>query len=217
MCPVASKVSELKWFGFAIDRKGFYAMDNVPPLPLVQPENLAYVLVDDPKACVEVLESGLKKLVCEEWDWCVQCLSETDFSMVFPNADSLNLCKNAAHLALPGSKIRIIVLDSICTPPGAPAPLTEVWARIHGLPPCLLETERLRAALGMVGNLIKVDPVSLAKEPKAVRVQFLIHVPVLPRLTVNLFVNGKGFKVLVVPDSPVSVNNGDSPPPPATS
>jgi hypothetical protein len=37
MCPAASKSPELKWFGFAIDGKGFYAMDNVPPLPLVQP------------------------------------------------------------------------------------------------------------------------------------------------------------------------------------
>jgi hypothetical protein len=66
----------------------------------------------------------------------------------------------------------------------------------------------------MVGNPIKVDPISLAKEPKAVRVQFLIHVPVLPKLAVNLFVNGKGFKVLVVPDSPLPVHDGDSPPQP---
>jgi hypothetical protein len=123
MCPVASKSPELKWFGFAIDGKGFYAMDNVTPLPLVHPENLAYVLVDDPRASVEVLEAGLKKLVCEEWDWCVQRLSETDYSVVFPDVVSLNLCKNATDLALPGSKIRIIVFDFICTPPGASSPL----------------------------------------------------------------------------------------------
>jgi hypothetical protein len=65
----------------------------------------------------------------------------------------------------------------------------------------------------MVGNPIKVDLISLCKEPKAVQVQFLIHVPV-PKLAVNLFVNGKGFKVLVVPDSPLPVNNDDSPPQP---
>jgi hypothetical protein len=45
-------------------------------------------------------------------------------------------------------------------------------------------------------------------------VQFLIHVPVLPKLAVNLFVNGKGFKVLVVLDSPLPVNDDDSPPQP---
>jgi hypothetical protein len=38
-------------------------MDNVAPLPRIEPENLAYVLVDDPRASVEVIEDGLKKLV----------------------------------------------------------------------------------------------------------------------------------------------------------
>jgi hypothetical protein len=51
-------------------------------------------------------------------------------------------------------------------------------------------------------------------EPKAVRVQFLIHVPVLPKMAVNLFVNGKGCKVLVVPDYPAPVTDDNSPPQP---
>jgi hypothetical protein len=68
MCPSASKPLALKWYGVAIDGKGFYAMDNVAPLPRIQPENLAYVLVDDLRACVEVIEDGLKKLVCEDWN-----------------------------------------------------------------------------------------------------------------------------------------------------
>jgi hypothetical protein len=101
-------------------------MDNVAPLPRIEPENLAYVLVDDPRASVEVIEDGLKKLVCTEWDWQVERLSETDFSVVFPNTVSLQLCKNAADLALPSSKIRITVLDSICNPPSAPPPLSEI-------------------------------------------------------------------------------------------
>jgi hypothetical protein len=77
---------------------------------------------------------------------------------------------NAVDLALPGSKIRIIVLDSICNPPGAPSPLTEVWTRVHGLSRCLLEVERLKAALEMVGKPILVDNDSLLQDPKAVRV-----------------------------------------------
>jgi hypothetical protein len=64
-------------------------MDNVAPLPRIQPENLAYVLVDDPRANVKAIEDGLKKLVCEEWNWQVERLSKTDFSVVFPNAVSL--------------------------------------------------------------------------------------------------------------------------------
>jgi hypothetical protein len=120
MCPAASKQAEVKWFGFAIDGKGFYAMDNVSPLPCAQPANLAVVLVDDPRASEQVLEEGLKLLVCEDWNWQVRRLSETDFSVVFPTPDSLKLCKNAADSALPGSRIRIIVLDSINNPLGAP-------------------------------------------------------------------------------------------------
>jgi hypothetical protein len=84
MCPSVSKPPALKWYGVAIDGKGFYAMDNIAPLPRIQPENLTYVLVDDLRASVEVIEDGLKKLVCEDWNWQVECLSETDFSVVFP-------------------------------------------------------------------------------------------------------------------------------------
>jgi hypothetical protein len=105
MCPAASKPAEVKWYDFAIDGKGFYAMDNVPPLPCSQPANLAYVLVDDPRANEQVIEEGLKLLVCEDWNWQVRRLSEMDFSVVFPTPNSLKLCKNAADLTLPGSKI----------------------------------------------------------------------------------------------------------------
>jgi hypothetical protein len=132
--------------------------------------------------------------------------------VVFPNAVSLQLCKNATDLALSGSKIRIIVLDSICNPPGAPPPLSEVWTHVHGLPPCLLEAERLKAALEMVGKPTLVDAESLLQDPKAVRVQFLVHVPSFSKLAVNLFVNGKGSKVLVVPESLPSGAGECSPP-----
>jgi hypothetical protein len=55
----------------------------------------------------------------------------------------------------------------------------------------------------------------LLHDPKAVRVQFLVHVPSFPKLAVNLFVNGKGSKVLVVPKSSQSgPGEGSSPPPP---
>jgi hypothetical protein len=67
----------------------------------------------------------------------------------------------------------------------------------------------------MVGKPILVDADSLIHDPKAVRVQFLVHVPSFPKLAVNLFVNGKGSKVLVVPESTLSGSgDGSSPPPP---
>jgi hypothetical protein len=46
-------------------------------------------------------------------------------------------------------------------------------------------------------------------------VQFLVHVPSFPKLVVNLFVNGKGSKVLVVLEPfPSGSGEGSSPPPP---
>jgi hypothetical protein len=215
MCPAAAKQAEVKWFGFAIDGKGFYAMDNVPPLPCAQPANLAFVLVDDPRANEQVLEEGLKLLVCEDWNWQVRRLSETDFSVVFPTPDSLKLCKNAADLALPGSRIRIIVLDSINNPLGAPPPLSAVWAKVLGVPPCLLEPERLKAALGMVGKPLAVDAASLTKEPKEVLMQFQIHTPELHKMVVPLYVNGKGYRVEIVPVGRNSAQGSVPPPPPS--
>jgi hypothetical protein len=215
MCPAASKQAEVKWHGFAIDGKGFYAMDNVSPLPCAQPTNLAYVLVDDPRASEQVLEEGLKLLVCEDWNWQVRRLSETDYSVVFPTPDSLKLCKNAADLALPGSRIRIIVLDSINNPLGAPPPLSEVWANVLGVPPCLLEPERLKAALGMVGKPLAVDASSLSKEPKEVLMQFQIHTPELPKLVVPLYVNGKGSRVEIIPVKRSAAQDAALPPTPS--
>jgi hypothetical protein len=67
----------------------------------------------------------------------------------------------------------------------------------------------------MVGKPILVDAKSILQDPKAVRVQFLVHVPTFPKLAVNLFVNGKCSKVLEVPESlPSSTGEGSPPPPP---
>jgi hypothetical protein len=66
----------------------------------------------------------------------------------------------------------------------------------------------------MVGKPISVDAESLRQDPKAVRVLFLVHVPIFPKLAVNLFVNGKGAKVLVVPEHSPSGSGEDSSPPP---
>jgi hypothetical protein len=65
----------------------------------------------------------------------------------------------------------------------------------------------------MVGKPILVDADSLLQDPKAMRVQFLVHVPFFPKLAVNLFINGKGSKVLVVPEALQSGTGEGSPPP----
>jgi hypothetical protein len=63
----------------------------------------------------------------------------------------------------------------------------------------LLEAERLKAALGKVGKPLKVESHSLTKDSKEVLLQFLVHMPELPRLVVPLYVNVKGHMVEIIP------------------
>jgi hypothetical protein len=79
----------------------------------------------------------------------------------------------------------------------------------------LLEPERLKAALGMVGKPLAVDAASLGKEPKEVLMQFQIHVPELPKLVVPLYVNGKGYRMEIVPVRRSNAQGSAPPPPPS--
>jgi hypothetical protein len=214
MCPKSSKAPELKHFGVAADGVGFFALDGVPLLQENQFENLAFVVVDNPKATERLIEEEFRKLVCEDWNWKVMRLTETDFSLIFPNADSLRLCRNAADLTLPISKMRVIILDEIQHPLRSVPGLSEVWVRLRGLPAILLEPARLLAATTMIAKPLHVDELSLVKEPSGVLMKFATPVPQRMRMSVVLYVNGVGAKVEVVPEDPKSGFAENQPPPP---
>jgi hypothetical protein len=215
MCPRRSKSPELKLYGIAADGVGFFAMDGVPPLQENQFENMAFVVVDNPKATERLIEEEFWKLVCEDWNWKVIRLTETDFSLIFPNTDSLRLCRNAADLTLPISKMTVIILDEIQHPLRSVPGLSEVWVRLRGLPAILLEPTRLLAATSMIAKPLHVDELSLVKEPSGVLMKFATLVPQQMRMSVVLYVNGVGAKVEVVPeDSKSSFAESQPPPPP---
>jgi hypothetical protein len=67
-CPRSSKSLELKHFGVATDGVGFFALDGVQPLQENQFENMAFVVVDNPKAIERLIEEEeeFRKLVCED-------------------------------------------------------------------------------------------------------------------------------------------------------
>jgi hypothetical protein len=214
MCPRSSKSLELKHFGVAADGVGFFALDGVQPLQENQFENMAFVVVDNPKATERLTEEEFRKLVCEDWNWKVMRLTETDFSLIFPNADSLRLCRNAMDLTLPISKMRVIILDEIQHPMRSVPGLSEVWVRLRGLPAILLEPSRLLAATTMIAKPLHVDELSLVKEPSGVLMKFATPVPQKMRMSVVLYVNGVGAKVEVVPEDPKSGFAEPQPPPP---
>jgi hypothetical protein len=68
MCPRSSKSPELKHYGVVADGVGFFALDGVPPLQENQFENMAFVVVDNPKATERLIEEEFRKLVCEDWN-----------------------------------------------------------------------------------------------------------------------------------------------------
>jgi hypothetical protein len=62
MCPRSSKAPKLKHYGVAVDGVGFFAMDRVPSLQENQFENMAFVVVDNPKATKRLIEEEFRKL-----------------------------------------------------------------------------------------------------------------------------------------------------------
>jgi hypothetical protein len=67
----------------------------------------------------------------------------------------------------------------------------------------------------MVGKPLVVDAPSLCKEPKEILMQFQIHTPELPKLVVPLYVNGKGFRVEIIPVKRSAAQDAAPPPPPS--
>jgi hypothetical protein len=104
MCPVPVKPEVLQWYGYAAAGGGFHCLEmdeSVLAASVVEQENAATVIINDvdprSKLSVQLLSDDLKKLVDANWDWQVKRTSDSDFSVVFPNSASLNLCKNTGE------------------------------------------------------------------------------------------------------------------------
>ncbi|KAM0863503.1 hypothetical protein ACQ4PT_044552 [Festuca glaucescens] len=199
----------LKWYGFAIEGGAFFAFDCPPLESNPKHDNMAYVLAE---ATEEAINEGLKKLIDETWDFQVRKVADSEFAVLFPNADSLRLCKNATNLTLPVSKITVVVSE-VRPPPKAAGRLQEIWVRLHDVPPPLLSSVNLLAAMVMLGKPLTVDELSLSKdEPVLMKFQ----TPVLAKLrtTVNFSVHGEIFPIRVVPDLGKGAASAADPPPP---
>jgi hypothetical protein len=101
MCPVQVKPAVLQWYGYVAAGGGFHCLEmdeTVLAANVAEQENAATVIINDvdprSKLSVQLLSDDLKRLVDANWDWQVKRTSDSDFSVVFPNSASLNLCKN---------------------------------------------------------------------------------------------------------------------------
>jgi hypothetical protein len=82
---------------------------------------------------VQLLSDDLKKLVNANWDWQVRSVNDSDFSVVFPNSSSLNLCNNMGGLTLPISKVSVLFVEPRFDPAAAMA-LSKVWVLLSEVP-----------------------------------------------------------------------------------
>ena len=211
MCPIANKPPELKCYGFSIEGAKIFAMDYPVPEARTWSDNSAVNLTQDPRASVELIESGMKKLIDENWNWQVTSVRDGEFAVIFPNGSNLKLCKNATGLTLPISKINVVVVDNVKEP--APVDdLKSIWIRLRGVPSQLRFEDKLLAALVMVGKPVQVDALSLIND-EDVMARVFTPAPANLNTSIKLFINGEGFPIRIFPDLGRAGSSSNLPPP----
>jgi hypothetical protein len=143
----------------------------------------------------EQLASELKHLMDDMWDWQVRRLSETEFGVSFPSRETLRMTTRSGRLFLPLSQSDIGIREAFLEPkPGKAFP--SAWVQLTGIPTDLLESDRLMAAMTMIGRPLEVDELSLRKwETEPIRMRFQCRFPERIKGTVQLCVNGEPFTI----------------------
>jgi hypothetical protein len=206
--------------GHAISGGGFYNIDVEPMRGgLGNGEVFAAIIKFDSAPLSESqLSDELKHLVDELWDWQVQRLSDTEFSVVFPTRQTLRLITGSGKLHLPLSKTDTQIREAFLAPkPTLVLPST--WVRLSGVPEDLMTRDRLMAGFTMIGRPIDVDELSIQKRDREpIRMRFHCRYPDRIKGSVQIFVNGEGYIVGVQaeapPRGPPGAGSGGPPPPP---
>ncbi|KAK1632912.1 hypothetical protein QYE76_007227 [Lolium multiflorum] len=219
-CPSRGKGLRLQTMGHAITGGGFYNID-VEPLRagLGNGEVFAAIIKFNSTPLTETqLSDELKHLVDELWDWQVQRLSDSEFSVVFPTRQTMRLSTGSGKLHLPLSKTDTEIREAFLAPkPSLVLPST--WVRLTGVPEDLMTRDRLMAGFTMIGRPIDVDELSIQKRDREpIRMRFHCRFPDRIKGSVQIFVNGEGYMVGVQAEAPPrgtpGGGSGGPPPPP---
>ncbi|KAK1647115.1 hypothetical protein QYE76_064920 [Lolium multiflorum] len=215
MCSIFSKHQEPFWAGFGGDGRGFFCSE-VAEEELKKPAvNSAIVCIESGELSVEHVEAEFKDLVEEEWDWQVQKISSTDFSLVFPSKESLRMAIRGGGIKLPASQCQAIVMSNT-TDPAATEQLVETSVKLFDVPPPFRYSDRLLVGTRELGRPLSVDEASLAVESGPVRMTIGCRAPVQLPDSIMMFVNMQGFRVRVVRERKEVAKGASSPPPPPT-
>jgi hypothetical protein len=205
--------------GHAIRGGGCFAIE-VEPLPEqgTGDDFSAIIKFNTPPLLAVQLDAELKDLVDDRWDWRVCRVSEIEFSVVFPSQATLRMGTRRGKLSLPLSKIEVDIREAFLDPkPSMVFPST--WVQLTGLPPNMIEAERLMAAMIMVGRPLEVDALSLRKfRTEPVRMRFQCRFPEKIKGSVQLTVNGETYAIGVKAElgaRGAGAGRGDPPSPPS--
>ncbi|KAK1677569.1 hypothetical protein QYE76_038417 [Lolium multiflorum] len=184
---------------------------NLPGQVLV--ETSAIVCIEAGELTVEQVEAEFKDLVEEEWDWQVQKVSETDFSLVFPSKESLAMAIRGGGIKLPSSQCHALVMSNTADP-AAVEQLVETKVKLFGVPPPFRYRDRLLVGARELGSPLVVDETSLSNVDGPIRMTVGYWAPVQLPESIMLFVNLQGFRVRVFREGVATVTGPLSPPPP---
>jgi hypothetical protein len=213
MCSIFSKLQEPFWAGFGGDGQGFFCCE-VAEEELKKPAaNSAIVCIESGDLSADQVEAEFKDLVEDDWDWQVQKISSTDFSLTFPSKESLRMAIRGGGIKLPTSQCHAIVMSNTADP-SASEQLVETNVKLFDVPPPFRYSDRLLVGARELGRPLSVDEASLANESGPVRMSIGCRAPVqLPEYIV-LFVNMQGFRVRVVREGLEGGKGAPSPSPP---
>jgi hypothetical protein len=201
MCPKASKLLSLQWYGYVVDGVGFHYLEVEEDQLVAEqaaPKHKAIVIAGENRLTYELLSQDLKALVEDNWDWQVKRISDMDFSVICPTKASLtlckNLCRNARGIALPVSKVSVLFVDPQ-PHMRASATLLKVWVHLSDVPQCLRHADLLLEGTKMLGRPRIVDEESVASNDGPIRMLFHSHAPDRLPKSVLLFANLRGFRI----------------------
>jgi hypothetical protein len=186
----------LQTYGSAITGGGFFNIEVEPLQPREAGEVFAAIVQFKSKVLSDSeLSNELMHLVDEQWDWQVNKITDSEFSVHFPSRETLRMSTRSGKIFLPLSQTEANIRESfIEVRPRRAFP--SVWVQVSGLPKDLMVKDRILVALTMIGRPMEVDELSVKKhEMEPVRVRFQCRYPDRVKGTIKLCVNGEPFTI----------------------
>jgi hypothetical protein len=155
-----AKSRELKMFGFAIVDQGFYSINIPGEEEYSKASCIIQVLQGD--ASEKKIEDELMNLINNKWEWQVKQVEAKEYTVVFPDKNSLDTFLKISEILLSVHGIKVKILKSILDP-NVVEVLQSTWVKIFGLPAIACKEDVVMKVATLAGEPLVVDELSLIK------------------------------------------------------